>query len=206
METTKAPCSNRGEMTGQSVSHYRVLEKLGAGGMGVVYKAQDLKLDRLVALKFLPLHLSADPQQKRRLIQEAKAACALDHVNIGVVHDIDETSDGQMFIAMAYYDGETLATRIKHGVSTPEAIDIAIQVLKALQAAHERGIVHRDITSLAALVSTTCRRSIRRFHSVSFQNSNAGRFASPEKRRAGESACSRFRPCFRGHRIPVRLQ
>src|SRR5580704_2322149 len=100
-------------MTGQILSHYRVLEKLGAGGMGVVYKAQDLKLDRLVALKFLPPHLSADPQQKHQLTQEARAACALDHTNIGVVHDIDETDDGQMFIVMAYYDGETLARRIQ---------------------------------------------------------------------------------------------
>src|ERR1700676_4914017 len=132
-------------MIGQTLSHYRVLEKLGAGGMGVVYKAQDLKLDRLVALKFLLPHLSADPQQKQHFIQEAKAACALDHANIGVVHDIDETGDGQMLIVMAYYDGETLARRIERGVSTQEAIDIAIQILKALQAAHEHGIVHRDI-------------------------------------------------------------
>jgi hypothetical protein len=132
-------------MTGQTLSHYRVLDKLGAGGMGVVYKAQDLKLDRLVALKFLPPNLSADPQQKQRLIHEAKAACTLDHPNIGVVHDIDETGDGQMFIVMAYYEGETLSRRIERGVSTKEAIDIAIQILKALQAANERDIVHRDI-------------------------------------------------------------
>lgn len=132
-------------MTGQTLSHYRVLEKLGAGGMGVVYKAQDLKLDRLVALKFLPPHLSADLQQKQHFIQEAKAACALDHTNIGVVHDIDETDDGQMFIVMAYYEGETLARRIERDVSIQEAIDIAIQISNALQAAHEHGIVHRDI-------------------------------------------------------------
>jgi serine/threonine protein kinase len=132
-------------VTGQTFSHYRVLEKLGAGGMGVVYKAQDLKLDRLVALKFLPPHLSADPQQKQHFIQEAKAACALDHPNVGVVHDIDEGADGQMFIVMAYYEGETLARRIERGVSTREAIGVAIQILDALQAAHERGIVHRDI-------------------------------------------------------------
>jgi serine/threonine protein kinase len=95
--------------------------------MGVVYRAQDLKLDRLVALKFLPRHPSADPQQKQRLIQEAKAACVLDHANIGVVHDIDETADGRMFIVMAYYDGETLAQRIERGISTQEAINIAIR-------------------------------------------------------------------------------
>jgi formylglycine-generating enzyme required for sulfatase activity/dienelactone hydrolase len=131
--------------TGQILSHYRVLDKLGAGGMGVVYKAQDLKLDRLVALKFMPPHLSSDPQHEQRFIQEAKAASALEHANIGVVHDIDKTPDGQMFIVMAYYDGETLARRIERGVSTQEAIDISIQILKALQAAHERSIVHRDV-------------------------------------------------------------
>jgi len=132
-------------MVGQTVSHYRVLEKLGAGGMGVVYKAQDLKLDRLVALKFLPPHLSADLHQKHGLIQEAKAASALEHANIGVVHDIDETEDGQMFIILAYYDGETLSRRIERGLSSESAIDITIQILKALQAAHEHGITHRDI-------------------------------------------------------------
>jgi dienelactone hydrolase len=130
---------------GDTVAHYRIDARLGEGGMGVVYRAQDLKLDRLVALKFLQPHMSADPQQKQRFTQEAKAACALDHANIGVVHGIDETGDGQMFIVMAYYDGETLARRIERGVSTHEAIDIAIQILKALQTANEHGIVHRDI-------------------------------------------------------------
>src|SRR5215470_17033495 len=115
-------------MTGQILSHYRILEKLGAGGMGVVYKAQDLKLDRLVALKFLSPHLGADPQEKRRFIQEAKAASALDHDNIGVVHDIDESGDGQLFIVMAYYGGETLAQRISREVSIPEAIGISLQI------------------------------------------------------------------------------
>jgi serine/threonine protein kinase len=109
------------------IAHFRITGKLGQGGMGVVYRAQDLKLDRLVALKFLPRHPSADPQQKQRLIQEAKAACVLDHANIGVVHDIDETADGRMFIVMAYYDGETLAQRIERGISTQEAINIAIR-------------------------------------------------------------------------------
>jgi serine/threonine-protein kinase len=102
-------------MLGQIISHYKILEKLGGGGMGVVYKAQDLKLDRFVALKFLPPHLSADEDEKKRFIHEAKAASALDHPNICVIHEIDETGDGQIFICMAYYEGETLKKRVAKG-------------------------------------------------------------------------------------------
>jgi len=102
-------------MIGQAISHYKILAKLGGGGMGVVYKAQDLKLDRFVALKFLPHHLSTDEEEKKRFIQEAKAASALDHPNICVIHEIDETEDGQIFICMAYYEGETLKKRIAKG-------------------------------------------------------------------------------------------
>src|SRR5437867_5185735 len=102
-------------MIGKTISHYRVLEKLGQGGMGVIYKAQDLKLDRLVALKFLPTHLEADAEQTARFVNEAKAASAIDHPNIGVIYEIDESDDGQMFIAMAYYEGETLKHKIDHG-------------------------------------------------------------------------------------------
>ncbi len=95
-------------MIGQTISHYKILAKLGEGGMGVVYKAQDLKLGRFVALKFLPHHLLANQQEKMSFVQEAKAASALDHPNICTVHEIRESEDGQMFIAMAYYEGETL--------------------------------------------------------------------------------------------------
>ena len=95
-------------MVGKTISHYKILEKLGSGGMGVVYKARDTKLDRFVALKFLPPHLNQDDELKRRFIREAKAASALDHNNICTIYDIDETEDGQIFIAMAYYESETL--------------------------------------------------------------------------------------------------
>src|SRR5512139_2761921 len=102
-------------LVGQTVSHYEILEHLGGGGMGIVYKAQDLKLDRPVALKFLPPDLTRNPEVRQRFIHEAKAASALDHQNICVVHDIGETEDGQMFLVMAYYEGETLKKKIGRG-------------------------------------------------------------------------------------------
>ena len=136
-------------MVGETVSHYKILDKLGEGGMGVVYKAQDLRLDRFVALKFLPLHLSAEEVEKQRFIHEAKAASALDHPNICNIHEIDEISiEGreQMFICMAYYQGETLEKKIGRGpFKIEEAIDIARQISEGLARAHEAGIVHRDI-------------------------------------------------------------
>jgi serine/threonine protein kinase/Flp pilus assembly protein TadD len=114
--------------------------------MGVVYKAQDLKLDRPVALKFLPPDLTRDPEAKQRFVHEAKAASALQHNNICVIHDIDETTDGQLFICMELYDGETLKKKIEHGpLKINDAIEIASQVAQGLAKAHEHGIVHRDI-------------------------------------------------------------
>jgi serine/threonine protein kinase/Tfp pilus assembly protein PilF len=131
---------------GQTVGQYRLLEKLGAGGMGVVFKALDLRLDRLVALKFLPTHLRTNPQAKQRLIDEAKVASALDHPNIGVVHDIGETSAGRLFIVMAYYEGETLERKSERGgLSVEEALDVAGQIANALTAAHRKKIIHRDV-------------------------------------------------------------
>jgi serine/threonine protein kinase len=130
-------------MIGSTISHYNILEKLGEGGMGVVYKAEDTKLDRTVALKFLPPHLNASEQDKIRFIQEAKAAAALNHPNVCSIIDIQD-HDGQMFIIMEFVDGQTL--REKRGtVTMKQAIDIGIQIADGLSAAHEKGIVHRDI-------------------------------------------------------------
>jgi len=133
-------------MIGQTISHYKILEKLGEGGMGVVYKAEDTKLKRTVALKFLPPELTRDEEAKKRFIHEAQAASALQHTNICTIHDIDETPDGQMFIVMDCYEGETLKEKVQRGpLKMEEALDIAIQVSEGLQEAHEKEIVHRDI-------------------------------------------------------------
>jgi dienelactone hydrolase len=133
------------DFAGQTVSHYDILERIGAGGMGVVYKALDTKLGRMVALKFLPPHLSHDRELKRRLSDEARAASLLDHPNIVVIHDIDEAPDGDVFIAMAFHEGVTLREKIASGLQVREALHIARQVASGLAKAHEHGIVHRDI-------------------------------------------------------------
>lgn len=141
-------------MIGQTISHYKILEKLGEGGMGVVYKAEDAKLRRSVALKFLAPEMTRDQEAKRRFIQEAQAASALDHPNIAVVHEIDETDDGRSFICMAFYDGETLKEKIQRGpLDVEQASRIAIQILDGLQRAHEAGIVHRDIKPANVIVT-----------------------------------------------------
>jgi Tol biopolymer transport system component len=133
-------------LIGTEIAHYRILEKLGEGGMGVVYKAEDIRLKRHVALKFLPQNLHLDPEAKDRFIQEAQAASALDHNNICTIHEINESENGQLYIAMTLYDGETLATKIERGpLNIDEALDIAIQISQGLIKAHEKEIVHRDI-------------------------------------------------------------
>ncbi|UCE42186.1 MAG: protein kinase, partial [Candidatus Aminicenantes bacterium] len=133
-------------MIGQTISHYKILDKLGSGGMGVVYKAEDTKLQRNVAIKFLPPELTRDPESKQRFIKEARAASALDHPNICTIYEINETKDEQLFIAMAYYDGENLKSKIERAPLTVEkAVDLGIQISQGLSKAHEQGIVHRDI-------------------------------------------------------------
>ena len=132
-------------MIGSTISHYKILSKLGEGGMGVVYKAQDTKLDRIVALKFLAPHLLTNEDAKKRFVREAKAAAALDHPNICTLYEIDE-ANGRTFMAMAYLDGQSLEDKIAAGpLHLDIAVDIAKQVAKGLQEAHSKGTSHRDI-------------------------------------------------------------
>jgi serine/threonine protein kinase len=130
---------------GSTLSHFEILEKLGEGGMGVVYKARDRRLDRLVAIKVLPEKAIANPEREARFVQEAKAASALNHPNIITVHEIDTVGD-TTFVAMEYVDGRTLDQLIpRRGLRVSEALKYSVQITEALAAAHSIGIVHRDL-------------------------------------------------------------
>ncbi len=156
-------------MIGQTISHYHILEKLGEGGMGVVYKAEDTNLKRQVAIKFLPHQISAGEEDRERFKIEARAAAALDHSNICTVHEIDE-AEGNFFIVMAYIDGQNLKEKIAGiGSKSPsplpidEALDIAGQIAEGLREAHEKGIVHRDIKSANIMITTKSQVKITDF-------------------------------------------
>ena len=140
-------------MIGKTISHYTILEKLGEGGMGIVYRAQDTTLDRVVALKFLSQHLTSDPTEKERFYLEAKAASALNHPNITTIYEIQD-HDNQLFIAMEFVEGQTLKELIEQEpLPMKRVLDIAVQVCEGLAAAHEKGIVHRDIKSENIMLS-----------------------------------------------------
>ena len=140
---------------GTTLGPYQIVSQLGSGVMGVVYQAHDPRLDRHVAIKLLPPDLTRDEIAKQRFLQEAKAASALDHPNICNIHEINETPDGQLYLVMAHYEGETLKERIARGpLKLDDAVDVATQVGEGLAKAHFAGIVHRDIKPANLMVTT----------------------------------------------------
>jgi serine/threonine protein kinase/tetratricopeptide (TPR) repeat protein len=141
---------------GDVIGNYKILGLAGAGGMGVVYRALDIKLERTVALKFLPEHVVSSSEEKERFLREARTASSLDHPNIGVIHGLEETADGHSFIVMAYYAGETLVHKLRRGpFPLAEAVDIAIQMGEGLAAAHAGTVVHRDIKPSNVILTQT---------------------------------------------------
>ena len=157
-------------LIGTTISHYHVIDELGVGGMGVVYKGEDTKLQRTVALKFLPPELMIDGDAKARFLREAQAAALLDHPGICAVHDIQETED-MAFIVMAYVEGETLRQRLQNGpLDLDEARIIAIQVAEGLQAAHDKGIIHRDIKPGNIMITSDAQAKITDFGLAKFTN------------------------------------
>jgi serine/threonine-protein kinase len=139
---------------GQSVGKYRILNCLGIGGMGVVYKALDTQLQRVVALKFLPEKMGESHKETRALLREARAASSLDHPNLGVVYGVEESTAGSPFIVMGYYDGETLAQRIQaRRLPFPEALEVAKQIASGLDYAHAHHVLHGDIKPSNMLIT-----------------------------------------------------
>jgi serine/threonine protein kinase len=154
----EALTADAAETVGAAVPRFRILGVVGTGGMGVVYRAEDTRLGRTVALKFLPPMLIPNPRAKARFLDEARAASALDHPNLCTLYEVGETAEGQLFLAMALYEGETVKQRLERGGGGPlpvvEALQIALQVARGLAKAHRHGIVHRDIKPANLMITT----------------------------------------------------
>ncbi|MEJ2722383.1 MAG: serine/threonine-protein kinase, partial [bacterium] len=187
-------------MIGRTISHYRILEELGRGGMGVVYRAEDTKLRRTVALKFLRRQVFGDDEHRERFLREAQAAAGLDHPNICTIYEIDEI-DGEVFISMAFIEGVTLKRKIQTAtLDVGEALGIAVQVARGLNAAHDSGVIHRDIKSANIMVTRENHVKIMDFGLAKFAGAKeiskttmsigTAAYMSPEQGR-GEPADSR---------------
>ena len=172
-ETLPPKPTTSGTAEGRTVSNYELLEEIGRGGMGIVHKARDRRLDRLVALKFLPSYLSSDEEAKQRFLVEAKAASALDHPNICTIYDIGQTPDGLLFLVMPYYKGETLAQKVARGpLPIKDVIDYAAQAAEGLSRVHEADIVHRDMKPANVMVTDRSLVKLLDFELAKVPNSN----------------------------------